>query len=360
MNVTTWTDAVIGAQHASGGSYPYLWDRPEKPPIRSGVTAEFIRFCVWLEQQGIRSTTKQVSKASFFLRSRMLDNGAVPYEVDARTLSPVKECPYLSRDSMLAAMAGQACGDEELVGRSLDFLVWCHGQLPSGKFLPMWHNFEAPLSSMPSEWMHQPTCHQSFIASLELDELVCSTWGEGVTDDIDAVLSMATGSVSSGLFDADRYRPEIPLLPHFLTCESFIRYLSESGDTEGARQVVERITAGIDALLNAGGNGDSVLDGRLSGHMRPRLLATAARAGLVANAALGSEVVPKSRIEAMMGIVSANVFKSGFAKGLPPVSSDSEWEEDSIACVGACMVATQVEAMLSRDSLGADDIRILV
>lgn len=360
MNVMTWTDAAVGAQHVSGGVHPYLWDRPEKPPIRSGETAEFIRFCVWLEQQGIRPAADRASRASSFLRSRMLDNGAVPYEMDARTLSPVKECPYLSRDSMSAAIAGQACGDEELVGRSLDFLMWCHGQLPPGKFLPMWHNFEAPLSRMPSEWMHQPTCHQALFASIELDEIMCSTWGEGVTDDIDAVFSAAMGSVSAGLFDADRCRPEIPLLPHFLTCESFIRYLSESGDIAGARQVVEGITVGIDAILGADGAGDSVLDGQLVGHMRPKLLATASRAGLVANAALGQEVVSRSHIEAMMGIVSASVFKDGFAKGLPPVSSDSEWEEDTIACVGTCMVATQVEAMLSRDSLGADDIRLLV
>ncbi len=360
MNVKIWTSAVIGSQHSSGGVHPYLRDGSEKPPIRSGVTAEFIRFCVWLERQGIRSVTDRVSRASSFLRSRMLDNGAVPYEMDARTLSPVKECPYLSRDSMLAAMAGQACDDEELVGHSLDFLMWCHNQLPVGKFLPMWHNFEAPLSSMPSEWMHQPTCHQSLIASLELDELVCSTWGEGVTDDISAVLSNAMGSVSAGLFDADRYRPEIPLLPHFITCESSIGYLLELGDTDGIHQVAEAITVGIGILLSADGAGDSVLDGRLVGHMRPKLLATASRAGLVANAVLGREIVPKSSIEAMMGIVSASVFKSGFAKGLPPVSNDSEWEEDEIACVGACMVAAQVEAMLSRDSLSADDIRILV
>ncbi len=360
MNVATCTDAVIGAQHASGGVHPYLWNQPEKPPVRSGVTAEFIRFCVWLEQQGIRTATDRVSKASLFLRSRMLDNGAVPYEVESRTLTPVKECPYLSRDSMSVAIAGQACGDEELVGRSLDFLMWCHGQLPLGKFLPMWHNFEAPLSRMPSEWMHQPTCHQSLIARLELDELVRSTWGEGVTDAIDGVLSVARGLMSGGLFDADRYRPEIPLLPHFHTCESFIKYLSESDDTEGVGMAVDGIVAGIDMILGADGNGDSVLDGQLVGHMRSKLLATASRAGLVANAAAAKEVVPRSHIEAMMGILSASVFKDGFAKGLPPVSSDSEREEDTIVCVSACMVATQVEAMLSRDSLGADDIRILV
>ncbi len=360
MNVTTWTDAVIGAQHSSGGVHPYLWNRPEKPPIRSGVTAEFIRFCVWLELQGIRSAADRVTRASSFLRSRMLDNGAVPYEMDARTLSPVKECPYLSRDSILATMAGQACGDEGLVGRSLDFLMWCHGQLPSGKLLPMWHNFEAPLSSIPSEWMHQPTCHQSLIAGIELDEIVLSTWGEGVTDDIDGVLSVARESMSGGLFDADRYQQEIPLLPHFLTCESFIGYLSESGDTESVGIAVDGIARGIDALLGAAGAGDSVLDDKLVGHMRPRLLATASRAGLVANAVSGKEVVPRSSIEAMMEIVSSTVFKDGFAKGLPPVSSDSEWEEDTIACVGACMVATQVEAMLSRDSLDDDDMRILV
>lgn len=361
MNVTAWTDAAIKAQHASGGVHPYLWDRrPEKPPIRSEVTTEFIRFCVWLEQQGIRSVADRASRASSFLRSRMLDNGAVPFEMNARTLTPVKECPYLSRDSMSATIAGQVCGDEELVGRSLDFLMWCYGQLPLGKFLPMWHNFEAPLSSMPSEWMHQPTCHQSFIANLELDEFVCSTWGDAVTDDIDGVLAVARSSVNGGLFDADRYRPEIPLLPHFLTCESFIRYLSESGDAEGLKLATDGIAVGIDALLGADGNGDSVLDGQLVGHMRPKLLATAARVSLVANTALEKEVVPRSHIEAMMGIVSASVFKEGFAKGLPPVSSDSEWEENTIVCVGTCMVATQVEAMLSRDGLGAEDIRILV
>lgn len=360
MSVTTWTDAALRAQHTSGGVHPYLWDRSEKPPIRSDVTAEFIRFCVWLEQRGIRPAIGLASKAASFLRSRMLDNGAVPYELDARTLTPVKECPYLSRDSMSAAIAGQACGDEDLVGRSLDFLMWCHGQLPLGKFLPMWHNFETPLSMMPSEWMHQPTCHQSFIASLELDEFVCSTWGEGVTDDIDGVLAVARDSMNCGLFDADRYQPKIPLLPHFLTCESFIRYLSESGDVEGIKLATDGVEAGIDVILSADGNGDAVLDGQLVGHMRPKLLATAARAALVANTALGKEIVPRSCIETIMDIVSASVFKNGFAKDLPPVSSDSEWEEDTIACVGACMVAAQVEAMLSRDSLDADDIRILV
>ena len=54
MSVITWTDAALRAQHASCGVHPYLWDRSEKPPIRSDVTAEFIRFCVWLEQRGIR------------------------------------------------------------------------------------------------------------------------------------------------------------------------------------------------------------------------------------------------------------------------------------------------------------------
>lgn len=362
MQSERWLDVLKKARHSSGGVYPYLWIRAEKPPVRSGATASFIRFCAWLE--GTRPGSADRAKApAEFLRSKMLNNGAVPYEMTPGTLAPVKECPYLVSDSMSVALAGQACGDEDLLGRSLDFIRWSYGQLPGSKFLPMWFHFESPQSSMPDHWSQQATCHQSVVAQLELDEFVCSTWGESVTDDFGEVLASALASrTAAGFFDADRYRPPAPLQPHFATCESVLKYFWESGEDDMMRTAAAAVRVGVDALLAADGKGDAVEpDGRIIGPRRTLLLATAIRAGLMANAALAEDVVPRPALKALAGILAGSELTDGPLAGLLPVSSDSSWEEDTLACVPGCLAAFQACGMLSApDALGMDDFRLLV
>jgi len=355
-----WLGALKSAKHKSGGIYPYLWAKPEKPPVRASSTAEYIRFCSWLSR--FRPDAPSIQRSADFLRSKMLDNGAVPYEMHPRTLTPVKECPYLVADSISVALAAQASGDEELLGRSLDFIVWSYGQLPAGKFLPIWYHFESPQSSMPDHWSHQPSCHQAVVAQLELDEFVCLTWGDSIVEDMGDVLGLAMQSrTEAGFFDADRYRPETPLLPHFLTCESILKHLSDSGDEASLQAAAEGVSLGFAMLRAADGNGDVVEPGgSLAGHRRSRLLATAVRSALLANVVMGQEVVARDEVGEMMSALEGDAFGSGPLEGLLPVSSDSRWEEDTLASVAGCMVAFQAHTLLASEGLSVDDFRILV
>jgi hypothetical protein len=355
-------DAPRKARHGSGGVHPYLWRRPEKPPLRSGATADFIRFCAWLDGGELSARRPEAAAAAAFLRSKMLPNGAVPYEVASRTLAPVKECPYLVVDSVSAALAGQACGDEELVGRSLDFVRWCYAQAPPGRLLPMWHNFEAPQSQMPDHWSQQASCHQSVAARLDIDEMVCSTWGESVTDDFADVLRLAASSrAANGLFDADRYRPDTPLHPHFITCAALLKHSCDTGDAGALRTASDATAAGVRLLAAGGGGGDAATpDGRLAGHRRPRLLAAAIGAGLMANAATGKETVPRGELDGLAARIMDSRFGGGPSAGLLPVSGDSAWEEDTLVCVVGCMAAFQAITLLSAAGLAMGDFRLLL
>jgi hypothetical protein len=355
-------DTLKKARHSSGGVHPYLWRRPEKPPLRSGATADFIRFCAWLDGGELSARRPEAASASAFLRSKMLPNGAVPYEVASRTLTPVKECPYLVADSVSAALAGQACADEELVGRSLDFVRWCYAQAQPGRLLPMWHHFEAPQSQMPDHWSQQASCHQSVVARLDIDEMVYSTWGESVTDDVAAVMRLAASSLAAnGLFDADRYRPDTPLHPHFITCAALLKYSHDMGDAGTLRTAADAAAAGVRLLAAGGGAGDTATpDGRLTGHRRTRLLAAAIGAGLMANAATGEEAVPRGELDSIAACIMDSRFRAGASAGLLSVSSDSAWEEDTLVCVPGCMAAFQSLTLLSASGLAMGDFRLLL
>lgn len=367
MEAKQWLSVLKTAKHKSGGVHPYLWSKAEKPPVRSGTTAEYIRFCSWLKATDIvLVTAPDIQASTNFLRLKMLDNGAVPYELVSRTLTPVKECQYLVSDSISTAIAAQVCGDEDVLGRSLDFIRWSYSQLPVGKFLPIWYNFELPQTTMPDHWSQQPTCHQSLVAQLDLDEFVCSTWGDSVVDDIGDVLDLAIRSrTAAGLFEADRYKPPTPLMPHFITCESILKYLAESGDSESLQVAADGALAGVKKLYDANCSGDSVEpDGTLVGHRRPRLIATAVRAGLMANIILGEEIVGLDMLNALMSSLMESRFDKGPFAGLLPVSTDSQWEEDTLVCVAGCMAAFQAHTLLAEHEkgykLGAADFRILV
>jgi len=361
MEAERWLSVLKMARHRSGGVHPYLWGKAEKPPVRSSATAEYIRFCSWLELVRPGAATNIQAPADF-LRSKMLDNGAVPYEMVPHTLASVKECPHLVFDSMSTAIAAQACGDEDLLGRSLDFIRWSYNQLPSGEFLPIWYHFELPQSKTPDHWSQQPSCHQSLVAQLELDEFTSSTWGDSVVEDIGNVIESALRSrTATGLFDADRYKPTVPLLPHFITCESILKHLAESGDDDTLRAAANGVRRGVAQLCAADGFGDLVeSDGTLTGHRRPRLIATAIRSGLMANTILEEEIVGRDELDKLNASLMDSRFESGAFAGLLPVSSDSRWEEDTLACVAGCMVAFQAHTLLAADDLGADDFRILV
>lgn len=346
------------AQHKSGGVYPYLWNRRELPPIRSGVTAEFIRFCSWMSELSVDPGSRP-RNAVRFLKSSMLDNGSVPYEMTPPRMRPVQECPYLVADAMSVAIAGQVFGDEDMVGRSLDFITWSYRQLPSGKFLPMWYNFEQPQSRMPDEWVHQPTCHQSLIAQIELDGFVCDTWGETITDDIAAVFTTAMTSRSAGLFDADKYRQDVPLQAHFMTCDSMMKYYSASGDTDAIRPAVDGVRQAVDLLSGCDGAGDTAVpNGGITGAKRSRLIATAVRSGLLANTVLSEEIVSCSELSRLLDILLDYRFTDGFGAGMFPVSNKDG--EDSLICVGGCMVAAQAKYMFGLEHPEIGDFRILV
>lgn len=328
------------AQHSSGGVHPHIWGRSELPPLRSGVTAEFAKFCIWLESVDLdANAVGRASAATAFLRSKMLANGALPYEMTARTTAPVQECPYLAFDSMLAALAGQACSDEELVGRSLDFLVWSYRQLPRGKFLPMWYNFEAPRSKIPDDWVHQPTCHQAMIVQLELDDFLRDTW-DGAEDDFAAVLALAEPN-GIGLFDADRYRLGTPLLPHFIVCESILKC---GPDRDKAATAAGKA---IDLLLDGDGVGDTAFaDGHLSGIAQFRVLAAAVRVGLLANVVLGKEFMSMEKLASLMHFILSRM----------PEKETLPIGEEGLTCVGGCMAAFQASWLFDTAKAGGLDI----
>ena len=352
----TWASLILKTQHKSGAVHPYLWDRDTQPPLRAGSTARFIRLCAWLAE-----AEANAASAARFLKSSMLASGAVPFEVTPRMQRPVKECPYLVTDAISTALAGQVLGDEDLAGRALDFIVWSFRQLPGGKFLPMFYNLEQPQSRFPGGWMHQPTCHQSMILQLEMDEFVSGTWGENIVDDF-AMISdsaMRARDAQSKLFQADRSHTAVPLLPHFITCESLLKYFSSYEDKKNIDLVAESVSQGVELLHGSGAAGDTVQDGQLVGQKRTELVATAIRAGLLANVLVDNRVSTDA-LSALSDVLSDSLFAAGKFSGMLPVSDDGTWEEDTLVSIDGGMVACQAVRLLSSDKLNLDDFIILV
>ena len=351
-----WASFILKAQHKSGAVHPYLWDRDTLPPLRAGSTARFIRFCAWLKED-----EASAAAAARFLVSSMLTSGAVPFEVTPKMQRPVKECPYLVTDAISTALAGQVLGDEDLIGRALDFIVWSFRQLPGGKFLPMFYNLERPQSRFPGSWMHQPTCHQSVVLQLEMDEFVSGTWGESIVDDFAAIsdAAMQARDAQSKLFQADKPKTAVPLLPHFITCESLLKYFSLYEDKENIDLVAESVLQGVELLCGSDAAGDTAQDGQLVGHKRTELVATAIRAGLLVNV-LADNRVPFDALSALSDVLSDSLFTVGKFPGMLPVSDDGAWEEDVLVSVDGGMVACQAIRLLSSDELSLDDFLILV
>lgn len=353
----TWVSFILKAQHKSGGVHPYVWDRDMQPSLRAGSAARFIRLCAWLAEDD----DTNAASAAQFLRSSMLTNGAVPFEVTSHMQRPVKECPYLVTDAISTALAGQVFGDEDLVGRALDFIMWSFRQLPGGKFLPMFYNLERPQSRLLRSWRHQPTCHQSVVLQLEMDEFVSSTWGESIVDDF-AVISdaaMKARDEQTKLFQADRSQTTVPLLPHFITCESLLKYFSSYDDQENINLVAESVLQGVELLCGSDAAGDAIQDGQLVGHKRTELIATAIRAGLLANV-LANNQVQTEALSSLSDALSGSVFTTGKFSGMLPVSDDGVWEEDSLVSIDGGMVACQAIHLLSSDELHLSDFLILV